>query len=152
MDCNTHGRPAMRSPGRPPIHRDAERAFWVKIAEGLTSEDAAIVCGVSGPVGSRWFAGTWRYAIYTAHCLVGERSIVHRVGGDCFAEGPERECSRDRAQAWRSPSTISRELRRNAATRTAQLEYRASIAQGKAELMSRRPKTAILVASEPLRN
>lgn len=49
------GRAAMRSPGRPPIRRDVERAFWVRIAEGLTSEDAAIVCGVSGPVGSRWF-------------------------------------------------------------------------------------------------
>ena len=32
------GRPAMRSPGCPPIRRDVERAFWVKIAEGLTSE------------------------------------------------------------------------------------------------------------------
>jgi hypothetical protein len=49
------GRPAMRSPGRPPIRRDVERAFWLKIAEGLTSEDAAIGCGVSGPVGTRWF-------------------------------------------------------------------------------------------------
>ncbi len=45
----------MRSPGRPPVRRDVERAFWKKIAEGLTSEDAAIACGVSGPVGSRWF-------------------------------------------------------------------------------------------------
>ena len=49
------GRPAMRSPGRPPVRRDVERAFWVKIAEGLPSEEAAIACGVSGPVGSRWF-------------------------------------------------------------------------------------------------
>ena len=49
------GRPSMRSPGKPPIRRDVERAFWVKIAEGLTSEEAAIACGVSGPVGSRWF-------------------------------------------------------------------------------------------------
>jgi len=32
----------MRSPGRPPVRRDVERAFWVKIAEGLTSEEAAI--------------------------------------------------------------------------------------------------------------
>ena len=45
----------MRSPGRPPVRRDLERAFWGKIAEGLTSEDAAMACGVSGPVGSRWF-------------------------------------------------------------------------------------------------
>lgn len=49
------GRPAMRSPGRPPIRRDVERAFWAKIAEGLTSEDAAVSCGVSPVVGSRWF-------------------------------------------------------------------------------------------------
>ena len=49
------GRPAMRSPGRPPVRRDLERAFWVRIAEGLSSEDAAVACGVSGPVGSRWF-------------------------------------------------------------------------------------------------
>jgi hypothetical protein len=30
------GRPAMRSPGRPPIRRDLERAFWGHIAEELT--------------------------------------------------------------------------------------------------------------------
>jgi len=30
------GRPAMRSPGRPPIQRDLERGFWVKIAEGMS--------------------------------------------------------------------------------------------------------------------
>ena len=49
------GRPAMRSPGKPPVRQEVERAFWGKIAEGLTSEDAAIACGVSGAVGSRWF-------------------------------------------------------------------------------------------------
>src|SRR5882724_8854635 len=49
------GRPAMGSPGRPPVRRDVEREFWVRIAEGLSSEEAGIACGVSGPVGSRWF-------------------------------------------------------------------------------------------------
>ena len=48
------GRPAMRSPGRPPVHRDVERLFWSKIAEGLASEEAALACGVSGP----WQRGT----------------------------------------------------------------------------------------------
>ncbi len=52
----------------------------------------------------------------------------------------------------RSPSTISRELRRNAATRGARLDYRASIAQWKAELAARRPKTPKLVADERLRD
>ena len=49
------GRAVMLSPGRPPVRRDLERAFWVQIARGLTSEDAAVACGVSSPVGSRWF-------------------------------------------------------------------------------------------------
>jgi IS30 family transposase len=51
----------------------------------------------------------------------------------------------------RSPSTISRELRRNAATRCGKLEYRASVAQWKAELVAQRPKTSKLVANPRLR-
>ena len=54
-------------------------------------------------------------------------------------------------QLGRSPSTISRELRRNAATRGGKLEYRASVAQWKADLVARRPKTAKLVANPRLR-
>jgi IS30 family transposase len=50
----------------------------------------------------------------------------------------------------RSPSTISRELRRNAATRGGKLDYRASVAQWKAELFARRPKVAKLVANPRL--
>ncbi|NOY54818.1 MAG: IS30 family transposase, partial [Actinobacteria bacterium] len=46
---------------------------------------------------------------------------------------------------------ISRELRRNAATRGGKLEYRAGIAQWKAELVARRPKTAKLVTNDRLR-
>jgi IS30 family transposase len=145
------GRPAMRSPGRPPVRREIERAFWIKIAEGLSSEDAAKACGVSGPVGSRWFRErggmpsiqlsplSGRYlsfdereemALLRAQGL-GVRAIARRLG--------------------RSPSTISRELRRNAATRGGQLEYRAGIAQWKAELQARRPKPAKLVTNDRLR-
>ncbi len=51
----------------------------------------------------------------------------------------------------RSPSTISRELTRNAATRSGRLEYRASVAQWKAELVAKRPKTAKLVTNLRLR-
>jgi IS30 family transposase len=50
----------------------------------------------------------------------------------------------------RSPSTISRELRRNAATRAGKLDYRASVAQWKAERFARRPKTAKLVLNKRL--
>lgn len=74
---------------------------------------------------------------------------------------PSRETLRLRAQnagvrdianrLGRAPSTISRELRRNAATRGGKLEYRASVAQWKAELVAQRPKTAKLVVNDPLR-
>ena len=52
----------------------------------------------------------------------------------------------------RAPSTISRELRRNAATRGGELKYRAGVAQWKAELAARRPKPARLVANPRLRD
>ena len=47
------GRPAMRSPGRPPIRRDVERAFWVKIAErGRGDRVWGVGFRVIGSVGS----------------------------------------------------------------------------------------------------
>jgi hypothetical protein len=42
-------------------------------------------------------------------------------------------------------------LRRNAATRGGKLDYRASVAQWKAELMAQRPKTAKLVENDQVR-
>jgi len=51
----------------------------------------------------------------------------------------------------RSSSTISRERRRNAATRSGGFEYRASTAQWHAERKSKRPKVAKLAANEALR-
>jgi IS30 family transposase len=51
----------------------------------------------------------------------------------------------------RSPSTISRELRRNAATRGGYLEYRASTAQWHADRRGRRPKPAKLAVNSELR-
>ncbi|MET7791841.1 IS30 family transposase [Streptomyces sp900116325] len=50
----------------------------------------------------------------------------------------------------RNPGTISRELRRNAATRSGKVEYRASVAQWKADLVARRPKMAKLVTNPRL--
>ena len=51
----------------------------------------------------------------------------------------------------RSPSTVSRELRRNAATRGGVLQYRATVAQWKAERAAERPKAAKLAESARLR-
>ncbi len=111
------GRPAMRSPGRPPIRRDVERAFWGKIAEGLSTEEAAIACGVSNPVGSRWFRERGGMPSITLSSPSGrylsfaEREEIALLR----AEGHGvREIAR---RLQRDASTVSRELRRNAATR-----------------------------------
>ena len=59
-----------------------------------------------------------------------------------------REIARRTARA---PSTISRELRRNAATRGGSLEYRATTAHWHADRRARRPKVAKLAANDALR-
>ena len=51
----------------------------------------------------------------------------------------------------RSPSTISRELRRNAATRSGGLEYRATTAQWHSDRRARRGKPAKLAVNDELR-
>jgi transposase, IS30 family len=54
-------------------------------------------------------------------------------------------------QLKRAPSTISRELRRNAATRSGGLEYRATTAQWHADRSARRPQAAKLTTHAALR-
>jgi IS30 family transposase len=51
----------------------------------------------------------------------------------------------------RDPGTISRELRRNAATRGGKQEYRATVAQWKAQQAAKRPKSAKLLGNDRLR-
>ena len=143
----------MYSPGRPPVwQRDQVQRFWVGIAKGLSSEGAALSVGVSSPVGSRWFreAGGMRPVSlvpssgrYLSFAEREEIAILKAKG--CGV----REIAR---QTIRSPSTISRELRRNAATRTGSSGYRAINAQWHADRRARRPKVAKLVANEKLRD
>ena len=50
------GRPAMRSPGRPPVGRREDRVvFWLAVGDGMTTVEAAKLAGVSEAVGVRWF-------------------------------------------------------------------------------------------------
>jgi IS30 family transposase len=72
-----------------------------------------------------------------------EEIAILRAGG-CGV----REIAR---RLGRSPSTISRELRRNAATRGGGLDYRASTAQWHADRRALRPKPAKLAVSAELR-
>ena len=145
------GRSAMKSPGAPSHQRETQRKFWRVIAAGVTSEAAAERVGVAPAVGCRWFRhGGGMPPISLAEPSVrflrfAEREEVAMLRAQHLGV---REIAR---RLSRSPSTISRELRRNAATRCGKLEYRASVAQWKAELVAQRPKTSKLVANPLLR-
>ncbi|MDO5711137.1 MAG: helix-turn-helix domain-containing protein, partial [Micrococcales bacterium] len=145
------GRPSVRSPGRPgAAHREVLTVFWDRVAKGASSEDAAAAAGVSPAVGARWFrqCGGMRN--------VPKKPVTGRYLS--FAEREEiallkaqdhgvREIAR---RTGRAPSTISRELRRNAATRSGTLVYRASTAQWKAQRATARPKPAKLAVNDQL--
>ena len=141
----------IRSPGRPSTARREDRVrFWQAIARGSSSEAAAGEAGLAPAVGSRWFrhAGgmppirlapvSERYLsfaereeiaiLYAQH--LGVRGIARHLG--------------------RAPSTISRELRRNASTRSHTVAYRATTAQWHAERRACRPKIAKLAANDAL--
>ena len=144
-------RPAMRSPGRPDPSRAVQRQFWRLIATGVTTVEASLSVGVSWPVGARWFrhAGgmppislaepSGRYLTFEER----EEIAILRAKGQGVRE-IARALSRD-------PGTISRELRRNAATRGGKAEYRATVAQWKAQQAAKRPKPAKMVTNDRLR-
>lgn len=49
-------RSKLSSPGRPKAaQREQHISVWRLIAEGMSSEEAAVQVGASAPVGSRWF-------------------------------------------------------------------------------------------------
>jgi IS30 family transposase len=86
----------------------------------------------SKPLSGRYLAFAEREEIALALAQdLGVREIARRLG--------------------RAASTVSRELRRNAATRSGGLEYRASTAQWHAERSARRPKRAKLAINGALR-
>lgn len=142
----------LRSPGRPPgWQRDQRQRFWMEIAKGTSSEDAAIAVGVASAVGSRWFreAGGMRPISLAPpsgrYLTLNEREeIAILKAKGCGVRQIAREVGRP-------PSTIGRELRRNAATRTGTSEYRAVTAQWHAERRARRPKVAKLAENDELR-
>lgn len=138
------GRAAMCSPGHPGHVRAKEREFWSTIATGLLPGEAGVAIGVSPVAGSRGFRESGGMSPYSWPPPSGRYlSLVERE--EIAIQRALGKGVRQIASALgRSPSTISRELRRNAATRGGKLDYRASVAQWKAELFARRPKVAKL--------
>lgn len=146
------GRAPMRSPGRPGVNqRETKQTFWKHIAEGMPSEAAALACGVSQPLGPRWFREAGGMAPISLLPHSG-RYLSFAEREELALLKAERHGIREIARRLgRSPSTISRELRRNAETRGGTLKYRATVAQWKSEWAAKRPKPAKLAENERLR-
>ena len=149
-------RAKLRSPGRPGVGRREERLrFWAAVAAGRQSEVAAADARVAPAVGVRWFRQAG--GMPPTHLAPSAPPPSGRYL--CFAEREQlallraqghgvRDCAR---RLGRAPSTISRELRRNAATRGGALDYRATTAQWHADRAARRPKAAKLATHARLR-
>src|ERR1700678_2860386 len=118
------GRVRLFSPGRPPVAgREERRRFWAAIAAGAASEDAAAGVGVPQAVGTRWFRkaggmppsmfGLSAKPLWGRYLSFAEREEIAllRVQGYSMQEVARR--------LGRVASTISRELRRNAAPEAA---------------------------------
>lgn len=142
----------MRSPGRPPVaRREHRQRFWAAIARGASSEDAGVQAGVSPAVGSRWFreCGGMPPSDFRPHSGRYLSFFEREEIAICRAYGyGVRQIAR---HLGRSPSTISRELRRNAGTRGGTLVYRGVIAQWHRDRRAARPKTAKLASNPRLR-
>jgi IS30 family transposase len=135
--------------GRDATPLSVRRVFWSAIRSGMWSEHAAAAAGVSKAAGRRWFseAGgmspirltepSGRYLSFVEReeimvllaQKVSKREIARRLG--------------------RAPSTVTRELARNAPA-WHPAYYRASSAQGHAERRARRPKVTKLAGHQPL--
>jgi IS30 family transposase len=154
--CARAGRATLGSLGRPPVaRREAHQRFWRAIAAGRSSEVAAIGAGVSPPVGIRWFRKAG--GMPPSHLAPSAQPLSGRYLS--FADREEIALLRAQGKGVRdiarrlsrAASTISRELRRNAATRSGGFAYRATTAQWHADRSARRPKQAKLVVTPALR-
>jgi transposase, IS30 family len=142
----------MWSPGRPSVAQREDRVrFWEAVARGVTSEDAAVAVGVSPPVGSRWFRQAGGMSPISLAPLSGRYLSFAEREEIAIGHAQHLRVREIARRLGRSPSTVSRELRRNAATRSSSVEYRATTAQWHAERRASRPKVAKLAANDALR-
>jgi len=146
----------MRSPGRPSAAvREQLVQFWKAIAAGRASDSAGIDAGVSPAVGVRWFRRAGGMA--PSHLSKNSKPPSGRYLS--FAEREEIAILYAQEQGvceiarrlGRAASTISRELRRNAARRSGGCDYRATAAQWHADLSAQRPKPSKLATNSRLR-
>ena len=132
--------------------REDCKQFWVAIASGRSSEQAAADAGLSGGVRRFREAG----GMPPTHLSPSSKAPSGRYLS--FADREEIAIMRAQGhgvraiarQLNRPPCTISRELRRNATKRNGAWDYRATTAQWHADRSARRPRPAKLAINQAL--
>jgi len=140
-----------RLPGKARYSLEVKRVFWRAVAAGMDSRAAAGVAGAGAMTGATWFreAGgmsplslddpSGRYLLFEER----ERIALLLVSGNSIREIARR--------IGRSPSTVSREIRRNGEPQAeGGIAYVASRAQRRAENAARRPKETKLAGNRRL--
>ena len=108
--------------------------------------------GVAQAVGQRWFRNAGGMPPFDLAFTPTGRFLSFAEREEIALLRAQDKGVREIARAiGRDPGTVSRELRRNAATRGGKSEYRASVAQWKADIAARRPKAAKLLTNTRLR-
>lgn len=110
---------------------------------------------MSAPVGARWYrraGGMPPTHLASSAKPIAGRYLTFAEREDIAVELAKGSGIRSIARKLgRSPSTISREVRRNAVTRSGGFEYRASAAQWHSDRAARRPKSSKLATNAVLR-
>ncbi len=127
---------------------DAVQRFWAAMARGEFITDAALEAGTYRKMGARWLVAEGGVRPRRGRDLKGrcvtfserEEIAVARAGGESMRSIARR--------LGRSPSTVSRELSRNAGDGGG---YRATTAHARAYERASRPKPAKLVVNPALR-
>lgn len=138
--------------GRPAIHIEVQRDFWVGVRSGLVIAEAAAAAGVSKRVALGWYwhvGGVMPEPFRAGRRLtgVGRLSLREREEISCRRAAGDGVRSIARALG-RSPSTISRERQRGTVRRKS--GYRATVAQSLADERARRPKQRKLALNDKL--
>jgi len=108
----------MWSPGRPSTARREDRVrFWKAIARGVSTDNAAVQAGVSSAVGARWFRNAGGMPPVTLAPTSGRYLSFAEREEIAILRAQKLGVREIAGRLGRSPSTISRELRRNASTR-----------------------------------
>jgi transposase-like protein len=115
--------------------------FWAALQAGEFIADAAAAAGTYRKQGTRWVVACGGVRARRGRSLKGAQSVVRGARGIALGQARGETIRAIARRLGRSPSTISRELRRNADRDGG---YRATMAHARAYARASRPKPAKL--------